>query len=246
MTRRILILGASSGIAQEASRCFAAEHARIVLVARDPEKLAAVADDLRIRGAEFVETLQADLTNHDVYHQVIQRAFSVWAGLDAALIAYGSLPDQSSAENDFDMLRSAIDTNYVSVVILSMQLARVFEEQGFGVLSVIGSVAGDRGRRSNYVYGSAKAGVSTFLSGLRLRLADAGVAVVLIKPGWVSTPMTAHLTQNILFASAKEVGRGVYNAMNSRRSVVYLPWYWNWIMKIIRLVPEPIFAKLKL
>ena len=246
MTRRVLILGASSGIAQEASRCFAAEHAKIFLVARDLQKLTAVADDLRARGAESVETQQADLIDFAVYPQVISRAFAVWGGLDAALIAHGTLPDQGSAEIDPGVLHRAIDTNYVSVVMLLTRLAEVFQKQGFGVLSVIGSVAGDRGRRSNYVYGSAKAGVATFVAGLRLRLAGAGVTVVLIKPGWVSTPMTAHLEQNFLFASAEQVGRGVYNAMISPRAVVYLPWYWRWVMKIIRLVPEPIFARLKL
>jgi decaprenylphospho-beta-D-erythro-pentofuranosid-2-ulose 2-reductase len=248
MTRRVLILGASSGIAQEASRCFAAEHAKIFLVARDPQKLRAVADDLRIRGAEAVETQQAELTNYSVYSQVINRAFTVWAGLEVALVAHGTLPDQSSAETDPAVLGRAIETNYVSVIMLLAQLATVFQKQGFGILSVIGSVAGDRGRRSNYVYGSAKAGVATFVAGLRLRLAVAGVTVVLIKPGWVNTPMTAHLKKNFLFASAEQVGRGVYDAIISRkpRAVVYLPWYWNWIMTIIRVVPEPIFAKLNM
>lgn len=246
MTRRVLILGATSGIAQEASRCFAAEHAKLFLVARDPQKLAAVADDLRVRGAESVETQQADLTDSSVYSEVIGNAFAVWAGLDAALIAHGILPDQGSAETDLAVLRQALETNYVSVVMLLTQLSCAFEKQGFGVLSVIGSVAGDRGRRSNYVYGSAKAGVATFVAGLRSRLTVAGVTVVLIKPGWVSTAMTAHLKQNFLFAPAEQVGRGVYNAIVSPRAVVYLPWYWNWIMKVIRLLPEPIFSKLNL
>jgi short-subunit dehydrogenase len=246
MSRRVVILGATSGIAQETARCFAVEHAKLFLVARDPRKLAALAADLRIRGAESVETMQADLTDASARARIIGNAFDMWSGLDAALIAHGTLPDQGATESDPDVLRQEIETNYVSVVSLLMQLSKALEEQRAGVLCVIGSVAGDRGRRSNYVYGSAKAGVSTFVAGLRVRLAAAGVCVVLIKPGWVSTPMTAHLRQNFLFATAEQAGRGVYNVMVSPRAVVYLPWYWKWIMAVIRLIPEPIFARLNL
>ena len=246
MSRRVVILGATSGIAQETARCFAVEHARLFLVARDPRKLAALAADLRIRGAESVETMQADLTDASAHARIIGNAFDMWNGLDAALIAHGTLPEQDATESDPGVLRQEIETNYVSVVSLLMQLSKMFEEQRAGVICVIGSVAGDRGRRSNYVYGSAKAGVATFVAGSRVRLAAAGVRVVLIKPGWVSTPMTAHLKQNFLFATAEQAGRGVYNAMVSPRAVVYLPWYWKWIMAVIRLIPEPIFARLNL
>lgn len=246
MSRRVLILGATSRIAQEAARCFAAEHARLFLVARDPRKLAALAEDLKIRGAELVETAQVDMTDESLRERIVETAFRMWGGLDAGLIAHGTLPDQSAAERDLRVLRQEIETNFVSVASLLMQLAKLFEQQRAGVLCVIGSVAGDRGRRSNYVYGSAKAGVATLVAGLRVRVAATGVRVVLIKPGWVATPMTAQLKANFLFATAEEVGRGVYDAMISPRVVVYLPWYWRWIMRVIRLIPEPIFAKLNL
>jgi decaprenylphospho-beta-D-erythro-pentofuranosid-2-ulose 2-reductase len=246
MTRRVLILGATSGIAQNVSRCFAAEHARLFLVARDPEKLKTLTGDLKIRGAESVETCEADLTDDSSFPLIISKSVAVWGGLDAALIAHGTLPDQMSVENDPALLRNSIEVNYVSAVSLLMQLGKAFEDQRSGVLAIIGSVAGDRGRRSNYVYGSAKAGLATFVAGLRLRLAAANVQVVLIKPGWVSTPMTAHLPQNFLFASAEQVGRGVYQAIISPRPIVYLPWYWKWIMRMIRSLPESVFAKLNL
>ena len=246
MTRRVLILGATSGIAQEVSRCFAAERAKLFLVARDSEKLKALTDDLKVRGAESVETYAADLIDHPSYPPIISRSFAIWGGLDAALIAHGILPDQLSVESNPALLLNSIEINYISVISLLMQLAIAFEEQRSGVLAVIGSVAGDRGRRSNYVYGSAKAALATFVAGLRLRLAAANVQVVLIKPGWVSTPMTAHLSQNFLFVSAEQAGRGVYRAMSSPRAVVYCPWYWKWIMGFIRIIPEPIFAKLNL
>ena len=246
MTRRVLILGATSGIAQNVSRCFAAEHARLFLVARDPEKLQTLTDDLKIRGAADVETCEANLADESCFPLIISKSVAVWGGLDAALIAHGTLPDQTSVENDPALLRNAIEVNYVSAVSLLMQLGKAFEDQRYGVLAVIGSVAGDRGRRSNYVYGSAKAGLATFVAGLRLRLAAANVQVVLIKPGWISTPMTAHLPQNFLFASAEQTGREVYRAMISPRAVVYCPWYWKWVMGFIRFIPDPIFAKLNL
>lgn len=244
MTRRVLILGATSGIAREASRCFAAEHARILLVGRDPQKLNDTAKDLRVRGAEAVEVCETDLNDYSGNGEMISRAFACWNGLDAALIAHGMLPDQKSAENDTNVLRTSMEVNYVSVVTLLASLANFFEQQGSGVLAVIGSVAGDRGRKSNYVYGSAKSGVAVFVEGLRMRMKAAGVHVVLIKPGWVSTPMTKHLAQNFLFISAERAGRGVFEAIKSPRAVIYLPWYWKWIMRVVRAIPEFIFAKL--
>jgi len=246
VTRRVLIVGATSAIAQAASRFFASEHARLILVGRDASKLQAVAEDLRVRGAECVLPVVADLTDDALRTAIVSQALGEWQGLDAALIAYGVLPDQSACESDTAALRSALETNWVSVASWLAHLANVFEAQRSGVLAVIGSVAGDRGRRSNYVYGSAKAAIDTFVAGLRQRLAPTGASVVLIKPGWVSTPMTAHLPQGFLSASPEQVGRGIYDAMLARRSVVYLPWYWKWIMTIIRLIPEPIFTKLKL
>jgi short-subunit dehydrogenase len=246
MNRRVLVLGATSGIAREALRCFAAESANLFLVARDTDRLLAVAGDLKIRGANTVEIMTADLTDSSLYPAILDRAFSSWQGLDAALIAHGTLPNQVAAEADMAQLRDAIDANYMSAVLLMAQLANRFEEQHAGVLAVIGSVAGDRGRRSNYIYGSAKAAVATFAAGLRLRLEPAGAQVVLIEPGWVSTPMTSHLKQNLLYATAERAGRDVYSAMLHPRPVVYVPWFWKWLMLIIRLLPDFIFRKLNL
>jgi decaprenylphospho-beta-D-erythro-pentofuranosid-2-ulose 2-reductase len=246
MTRRVLILGATSGIAQSVSRCFASEHAKLFLVARDSEKLKALSEDLRIRGAESVETFEADLMDYLSFPVIISRALAVWGGLDAALIAHGTLPDQLVVENDPALFRKSIEINYVSVVSLLMELSKTFEQRGAGVLTVIGSVAGDRGRRSNYAYGSAKAALATFVAGLRSRLAAANVQLVLIKPGWINTPMTAHLPKNFLFVSAEYAGRVIYHAMVSPRAIVYCPWYWKWIMRFVRFIPEPIFARLNL
>jgi short-subunit dehydrogenase len=125
-------------------------------------------------------------------------------------------------------------------------IADFFEKQKHGVITVISSVAGDRGRQSNYIYGSAKAGLSVYLDGLRNRLYSAGVAVVTIKPGFVDTPMTAHLKKGFLFASPEKVARDILRAIEKRKCVVYTPWFWRWIMFVIKSIPETIFRKLKL
>jgi len=244
--KRVLILGATSAIAQETSREFAAAKARLFLVARDAEKLRAVAEDLKVRGASAVETCACDLTDTAAHPAILSEAAAAWDGLDVALIAYGTLPDQKICEGDPTALRLAMETNFLSVVSLLAQLANILEKQPGSVLAVVGSVAGDRGRRSNYAYASAKAAIETFAAGLRLRLAAAGVRVVVIKPGWVDTPMTSHLPKNALYASARSVGHGIYKAILSPRAVVYLPWFWRWIMLAIRMIPEPIFARLNL
>lgn len=244
MNRRLLVLGATSGIARETLRRFAAEGANLFLVARDPDKLSAVAGDLQVRGANAVATFQADLLDSSRHAAILDQAFDLWQGLDAALIAHGTLPDQHQAETDMAVLQAAIDANFVSAALLLSQLANRFEQQRSGVIAVIGSVAGDRGRKSNYIYGSAKAALATFTAGVRLRLRPVGVHVVLIKPGFVSTPMTSHLKQSFLFASAERAGRDVYAAIISPRPVVYVPWFWKWIMLVVRLLPDFIFRRL--
>ncbi|HVO84809.1 MAG TPA: SDR family NAD(P)-dependent oxidoreductase, partial [Syntrophobacteria bacterium] len=167
---RILIIGATSAIAQATARLFAAEGASLFLVGRDPEKLRAVADDLRVRGAPQVETMTMDAAEYDRHQGIIEEARRFLGGLDTALIAHGTLPDQKACETSFDLTRREFATNALSVISLLTHLANSFERQGSGTLAVISSVAGDRGRQSNYVYGAAKAAVTTFLSGLRGRL----------------------------------------------------------------------------
>jgi decaprenylphospho-beta-D-erythro-pentofuranosid-2-ulose 2-reductase len=246
MNSRVLVLGATSAIAQATARYFAAAHACLFLVARDQAKLQTLAEDLLARGAQSVGICAMDLTDYSDQCGLISRAKAELGGLDAALIAHGILPDQFICEHDTAALRLSLDTNCVSVVSWLSELADVFESQRSGVIAVIGSVAGDRGRRSNYIYGSAKAAVDAFTAGLRARLAKAGVSVVLIKPGFVDTPMTAHLKKSALYASAQQVARGIYKSMLSPRPVVYLPWFWKWIMMIVKVIPEPVFVRLNL
>jgi len=237
--KRILITGATSAIAQEAARCFAADGAAFLLVGRDADKLAAVADDLRARGAKATETEVVDLLDLARCSRLIKEAAEKLGGLD-------TLPDQAVCEaNPVQALRE-FSLNAMGPITLLLRAAAHFEAQRSGCLAVITSIAGVRGRRSNYVYGSAKAAVSTFLEGLRGRLGEANVSVVDIRPGFVDTPMTAHLPKKPLFASAASVGERIYRAMIAGDAVVYTPWFWRWIALAIQLTPRSIFAKLSI
>lgn len=240
---RILIVGATSAIAQEAAKCFAREGAELFLVARSTEKLEAVAHDLKVRGAQKIETLVLDATDIERHQQLLDAAITALDGLDAALIAYGTLGDQQQCERSVAETLREFTTNCTSVIALLTILANYFEQQKRGCIAVISSVAGDRGRRSNYVYGAAKGAISAFLQGLRARLSRSGVAVVTIKPGLTDTPMTATLKKGLLFASAKTVGKGVYTSMKTRKDIVYLPWFWRPIMLIVKSIPESVFKK---
>lgn len=243
---RVLILGASSALAQEAAKHFARDGADLVLVARSPYKLTSVQGDLKVRGARGIETIEADLADVSRHQEIIEAALKPFDGLDMALIAYGTLGDQQLCEQDVEVALREFHNNCTSVISLLTLLGNYFERQGRGCLAVISSVAGDRGRRSNYVYGAAKAGVSVFTQGLRNRLAGKGVAVVTIKPGMVDTPMTAHIRKGLLFANAQKVGQGIYEAMLKRKDVVYLPGYWRYVMWLIKSIPESRFKRMNI
>lgn len=242
--RRILVAGATSAIAQEAARRFAADGDAFLLAGRNGEKLQAVADDLRARGARQVETAEVDLLDLERSPALVEQARDKLGGLDVVLIAQGSLPDQAACEADVAMALGVLELNAASVIALLIPAAALLEERGGGCLAVVSSMAAVRGRRSNYVYGAAKAAVSTFLEGLRGRMAAAGVHVVDVRPGFVETPMTAHLTKNPLFASAARVGECVYRGICRGEDVVYAPWFWRWIALVIQFIPRPLFKKL--
>jgi len=244
--RNVLILGATSAIASAAARCFAADRDRLFLVGRDPQKLDAIAGDLRVRGAAQVETCALDLTDVTRHRFLIDECTRRLGAMDTVLVAYGTLGDQTGCQSSFDAARAELETNLMSVLSLLTHVANYFEQRGAGAIGVISSVAGDRGRQSNYVYGTAKGAVSIFLQGLRNRLYRRGVRVVTIKPGFVDTPMTAGFPKNFLWADAATVGRGVYKALCGGGDVVYLPGFWRPVMLLIRLIPERMFKRLRL
>ncbi|MBX3086180.1 MAG: SDR family oxidoreductase [Anaerolineae bacterium] len=243
---KVLIIGATSAIAQETAKCFAAQGADLFLVGRNAEKMSAIASDLKVRGAHAVESYTADLSDLSSHQALLDAVLQSMSGLDAALIAHGTLGDQKQSEADVQDMLQEFNTNGLSYLSLMTLLGNLFEKQGRGTLAVISSVAGERGRGSNYVYGSAKGAVSLFAQGLRNRLSKAGVAVVTVKPGFVDTPMTAGLKKNPLYASAESVGKRIHAAMLKGEDIVYAPFFWAFIMLIIRNIPERIFKKLKL
>jgi short-subunit dehydrogenase len=240
----ILILGATSAIAHATARRFAAEGARFFLVGRSTGKLDAVRDDLRVCGAREADTYTLDLADIAGHAAMLDAATAALGALDMVLIAYGSLSDQAASEASVARTMDEWMTNCTSVIALLTLLANQFERQRHGTIAVMSSVAGDRGRKSLYVYGAAKAALDTFLEGLRSRLSAAGVAVVTVKPGFVDTPMTAHLPKNFLFASPERIARDVHRAMTRGAAVVYTPWFWRYVMLLVRAIPDPIFRKL--
>lgn len=239
-----MIVGATSTIAYETAKFFARRGAELFLVARNFEKLHAVADDLEVRGAKRVETCLLDLTRIEQHQEMINTAIETLGRLDMVLIAYGTLSNQQLCQQSVEKMLEEFTINCTSVISLLTILANYFEQQKRGCITVVSSVAGDRGRRNNYVYGAAKAAVSIFLQGLRSRLYESGVTVVTVKPGFVDTPMTASLRKGILFTPASVVGAGIYKAMIRKKEVVYLPWFWRLIMLVIKSIPEPIFKRL--
>jgi len=242
--RHILIIGATSAIAEATARKFAQDGDRLFLAARNPDRLAAVANDLKTRGATQVEVLAMDANDTARHAALIAEAETVLEDLDTILIAHGTLSDQKACEASFDETLKELQTNCLSVISLLTHVANRFEEQKHGTIVVISSVAGDRGRQSNYVYGTAKAAVTTFMQGLRNRLYRSGVTVITIKPGFVDTPMTAGFRKGRLWASPEKISDGIYRAIKRKRDVVYLPWFWNLIMLVIQLIPERFFKML--
>ena len=243
---KILIIGATSAIAAATARLFADAGHALFLAARDSGKLEATADDLRVRGAAQVETATLDVLDFDRHEPVLRAAIDALDGLDLVLLAHGTLPDQAACERSFDETRRELEINALSSISLLTFVANHFQAKGAGQIAVITSVAGDRGRQSNYVYGAAKGALSIFLQGLRNRLYKSGVHVLTIKPGFVDTPMTANFDKGPLWASPEQVAEGIVRALKKETDVTYLPWFWRYIMLLIRLIPERLFKRLSL
>ena len=244
--KKILVLGATSGIAEATCRIWAAQGHSLFLVARNAEKLAIVAADLRTRGAASVATVVADLDDAEKHAELLAHAINSLTGLDIAYLTHGILGDQRAAEQDFGHAAQILHTNFVAVVSLLTWLANFCVQRHSGILAVISSVAGDRGRKSNYLYGASKAGLSAFLGGLRNRVDREGVTVLSIKPGPVRTAMTAGMKGANKFADPNKVARSIVDAIEKRRDTLYVPFQWQPIMFVIRNIPERIFKKLNL
>lgn len=245
--KKIVIIGATSAMAEHCARLWVVQSpVDLVLLGRDQVKTEQVAQDLRVRSPQ--SAVSVETTNF-----LDAQAISDWSktviakGLpDIVLIAHGTLPDQQVCQTDLSQAADAMLVNGLSPVLFAEAFAGAMQQANCGTLAIIGSVAGDRGRKSNYVYGASKGLVTRYAQGLQHRLAATGVKVVLIKPGPTDTPMTAHLKQQGGLANVEDVAKLIVKATNQGQSVVYAPAKWALIMMIIRHLPNMIFNKLEI
>jgi decaprenylphospho-beta-D-erythro-pentofuranosid-2-ulose 2-reductase len=244
--KKILIIGATSAIAKATARIWAKTGNELFLVARNEQLLESMQKDLLIRGASRVNIYQIDFRNFEKHSLMLEQAFKTLGEIDIVLIAHGTLSNQVECEHSVELMLEEIKINALSVLALLTPLAKYFELQKNGVIAVIGSVAGDRGRQSNYVYGSAKGMLAIFLSGLRQRLHPFGVAVINLKPGFIDTPMTKNFKKGILWSSPEKIAPQIIQACNRKNGDVYLPFFWFYILAIIKIIPEFIFRKMRL
>jgi decaprenylphospho-beta-D-erythro-pentofuranosid-2-ulose 2-reductase len=242
--RRIIVFGATSAIAREVLVLWATRGDRLHLVGRDADRLAAAA--AACVGADAVTTATADLCETGRAAGLVDDAVAALGGrVDVVLVAHGDLGDQLRSEREYAEVERIVQINFLSVVALLVPLAGLLERQRSGVLAVITSVAGDRGRPRNYSYGAAKGALNVYLQGLRSRLVGAGVQVTTLKLGPVDTPMTATHPKNALFATADRVARDITRAIDRGAGEAYVPWFWRPILWIVRNTPEPLFQRVR-
>lgn len=241
--QRIVLLGATSAVAQCVARQLAERDYHLTLVARDAQKLETVANDLQVRGAatDIICTDFDNLNLHADLCQQIENADSFW-------LFYGTLPDQAACESSWDATMQALNTNFVSAASLLTRIANSCEARKSGQIVVVSSVAGDRGRKSNYVYGTAKGALTLFCQGLRNRLSSSNVGLLTVKPGFIDTPMTKDQPKNpaVLWATPEKVAADIIRAVDRGSDVLYTPWFWRFIMLIIKTIPEKIFKRLSI
>lgn len=247
---RIVIFAATSAIAEQCARLLVQQQSSIYCIGRNEKKLKALIADLKIRAntdKQIIAGTVADLANPDQHAQLFDQAKATLGGIDAVLVAHGVLPDQKACEASVSRTLENLNINAISTISLLTLAANHLEPQQSGVIAVISSVAGDRGRQSNYVYGAGKGMVSIFTEGLRNRLFSSGIDVVTIKPGFVDTPMTVDFNKDgPLWSQPEKIAQGIVKAMRQGRNSVYLPGFWWAIMQIIRHIPETIFKRLSL
>jgi short-subunit dehydrogenase len=247
MTTNIFISGATSAMAQAFARLYAPKGAQFFLVGRSVQKLQFIKQDLQVRGAKKIVTVSLDMAQPQDYEKQVADAIREFGSIEIALIAQGVMHPQAEAQGNPALVREMLQVNVLSAIETANALGNYFEKIGKGALLVISSVAGDRGRQSNYLYGATKAALSVYSDGLRNRLGKKGITVVTVKPGFVDTPMTVGLdTSGPLWATPEKVANDMARAIEKHASVLYTPWFWRYIMLVIKHIPEFIFKKLSL
>lgn len=246
--KRIVIVGATSAIAEHCARLWAQGQALdLTLVGRDVGRIDRVAADLKVRSPQSeIRILQAEFLDPTAIQATVD-GIVAQGTVDIVLITHGSLPEQANCQNDLQACREALEINGLSPLLYAEAFAKHMAKADHGTIALIGSVAGDRGRKSNYVYGAAKGLVTRYAQGLQHRFAGTGVKVVLIKPGPTDTPMTAHLkSQGAKLASVEGVAEKIVRAIDRGLAVTYVPGKWQIIMLVIRHIPDSIFNKINI
>lgn len=242
--KSILILGATSDIAMAIAEVYAYKGYHVMLAARDAKRLKPFSNDLNIRNGIKAEVFEFDALDYTSHYNFIQQFEDVPS---ITAVVFGYLGDQNVGEEQWNECSKILETNYLAAVSITNCIAKVYEKEGRGTIIGISSVAGDRGRQSNYLYGSAKAGFTAYLAGLRNKLFSSGAHVLTVKPGFVNTQMTAHLNlPKKLTSSPEKVAKAIFRAVIKKKNVLYVSPVWSLIMIIIRLIPEPVFKRLKM
>ena len=243
----VLILGANAGIGRALAAEFASHRHDLILAGRDLEELQALAADLNLRHQVSAHAVRVDILNSEALEPALAACISPAAdSLEGVVLSIGFLGDPETARKDLTEARRILDTNFTGPALALEILAKHFEQKRKGFICALSSVAGDRGRQSNYLYGSAKGGLTTYLQGLRNRLYHSGVQVTTVKPGFVDTRMVFGRAKLPLVAPPEAAARDIYLAVKNRKNVVYVPWFWRIIMSMVCLIPEGLFKKLRM
>lgn len=245
MQRPVLILGATSSIARGAAAAFAARGHALYLAGRDEDELERLASDLRLRHDARVSFGYFDAEDYETHGPFVERVRQATGGLYGVLLAFGYLAERDAARDPREGVATVARNLTGAVSVLEHCAAALESQSGGGFIVGVSSVAGDRGRQSNYHYGAAKGGLNVYLQGLRNRLHPSGVRVLTVKPGFVDTPMTFGMPGLFLVARPAAVGERIVRALEGGRDVVYIPWFWRYVMLAVRLIPEPLFKRLK-
>jgi len=243
MNNTWVILGATSSMARAFARRVSEQGDGVVLAGRDMADLEATASDCKLRGAAMAQAMTFDARKPETFQEILDVMADQDGVLNAAVFV-GSMPEQDAIDADPMMINGVIQDSFIGPATFLQMLAPMMEDRDSGVVVGVGSVAGDRGRIGNYVYGSAKAGFHTYLSGLRNRLNRAGGHVMTVKPGFVDTSMTFGLEGMFLVASPDDIAEAILKGVKKNTNVLYTPFFWRYIMRIIKSIPEPIFKKL--
>jgi len=244
--KRALILGAKSAIARAIALRLVADGYDLALAARQVEALSPFAADIQLRHQSQVDLIEFDGLDFAELERLPQRVERIAGPFELSVLVFGYLGSQEETENNTEEMLKVLNANFTGAAVALGHLANYFKQKASGGIIGIGSVAGDRGRQSNFFYGAAKGGLALFLQGLRNRLAPSGIHVLTVKPGFVDTPMTEGLDGLFLVAKPESVADDIVRAYNKKKDVLYTPFFWRWIMLIIRGIPERIFKKLSL